>query len=591
MLADVRDRRAEYRRDARRARRARFPRVLLEALALLAADGGVLAEPLPPRVALSPRARRRVPGHQPGAVGARLAAGRSRGARAPGWPRQAPCSPSIFIVGDRKQSIYGFRDADVSRARRGRHVTWRPAARRRRPPRDLAQLPLGAGAARVRQRRLRRHRARRARAATPSATAKHDRFPLDDGAPAAPMSARSAWSSGETPESCAAATAAEIARLLATAATVRDRDTGLRRPIAPATSPSCSARATATASSRARSSARGMPSTSTRASASSTPTRSRTCSRCCWYLAEPDSDLRAAALLRSRFVRLSDEALRRLAPRWRPRCSTPDPPQPAGSTPTTPRRSRWPARRSRAGGRWSIGCRRPSSSIACSTESAYCVEMRGPRRAAGAREPEEAARRSSGASRTAATRRSAASPSISTGWRSATSRTPSIDAHDAVNLMTVHAAKGLEFPVVFVVNLARGTGEPPRPDPRRRRTDARRRPSVAVGDFQSEADEDARREGTRGDQAPALCRDDARARPAVPGSVLKEGDCSPGRGSLGRGAAIPAPGRVLVGGRRAGRPRGGLVRRHAQAAWLVDSSAGAESSAEAAPARAARADR
>jgi ATP-dependent exoDNAse (exonuclease V) beta subunit len=33
-----------------------------------------------------------------------------------------------------------------------------------------------------------------------------------------------------------------------------------------------------------------------------------------------------------------------------------------------------------------------------------------------------------------------------------------IDAMDAVNLMTVHAAKGLEFPVVFAVNLARGTG-------------------------------------------------------------------------------------------------------------------------------------
>jgi ATP-dependent helicase/nuclease subunit A len=33
-----------------------------------------------------------------------------------------------------------------------------------------------------------------------------------------------------------------------------------------------------------------------------------------------------------------------------------------------------------------------------------------------------------------------------------------VDAVDAVNLMTVHAAKGLEFPVVFVVNLSRGTG-------------------------------------------------------------------------------------------------------------------------------------
>ncbi len=33
-----------------------------------------------------------------------------------------------------------------------------------------------------------------------------------------------------------------------------------------------------------------------------------------------------------------------------------------------------------------------------------------------------------------------------------------VDALDAVNLMTVHAAKGLEFPVVFVVNLSRGAG-------------------------------------------------------------------------------------------------------------------------------------
>ena len=38
-----------------------------------------------------------------------------------------------------------------------------------------------------------------------------------------------------------------------------------------------------------------------------------------------------------------------------------------------------------------------------------------------------------------------------------------LEAIDAVNLMTVHASKGLEFPVVFVVNMARGACGLPRP--------------------------------------------------------------------------------------------------------------------------------
>ena len=66
-----------------------------------------------------------------------------------------------------------------------------------------------------------------------------------------------------------------------------------------------------------------------------------------------------------------------------------------------------------------------------------------------------------------------------------------IDAGDSVSLMTIHAAKGLEFPVVFVVNLSRGTGG--RRHAIRVVSDARNGEAwLSVGDFQSEADADAK---------------------------------------------------------------------------------------------------
>src|SRR6185312_3619186 len=118
------------------------------------------------------------------------------------------------------------------------------------------------------------------------------------------------------------------------------------------------------------------------------------------------------------------------------------------------------------------------------------------------------------------------------------------DAEDAVSLMTVHAAKGLEFPVVFVVNMNRGTGNARAPI--RVSPDVLGSPSVAIADYQSEADEDAGardREETKRLLYVALTR--ARDRLYL-GAVVKDGGFKPGRGSLGE--VLPLRFRPLFGG-------------------------------------------
>ena len=97
--------------------------------------------------------------------------------------------------------------------------------------------------------------------------------------------------------------------------------------------------------------------------------------------------------------------------------------------------------------------------------------------------------------------------------------------------MTVHAAKGLEFPIVFVVNMGRGTGGIRAPI--RVTDDAAGEASVAIADYQSEADEDAiarEREETKRLLYVALTR--ARDRLYLSATV-KNGACRTGRGSLG----------------------------------------------------------
>jgi ATP-dependent helicase/nuclease subunit A len=107
-----------------------------------------------------------------------------------------------------------------------------------------------------------------------------------------------------------------------------------------------------------------------------------------------------------------------------------------------------------------------------------------------------------------------------------------VDALDAVNLMTVHAAKGLEFPFVFVTGLTRGTGG--RGDPILVVPAAAGGvPLVSVGGSLPEADTAVRerdREETKRLLYVAVTR--ARERLCL-GAVLKNGKFKPAPGSLG----------------------------------------------------------
>ena len=448
-----------------------------------------------------------------------------------GLAHTGPLQPSIFIVGDRKQSIYGFRDADVSVLQEAsRHLEML------RPDRDV-----------------RRSISRSFRSVPPLLSFvndlcdqfdkapersdafrfdEQDRFPLD-GASAGREDCLGAVI-GDTPDACAVGTADEIARLLAESVTVRDRETGVRRAVRPGDIAILFRTRESHREFEAALDARGIPAYVYKGLGFFDADEIKDVTALLWYLAEPHSDLRAAALLRSRFVSLSDPGLRTLGPHLADAVGGQvSSPEPAAATRLSP--SDLAALRATrdATARWrALVDRLPPAELLdrVLVESSYAGRLRGPRLDQ-ARENLKKFR--------ALVRRIQNRGYITLGRivsyldRLAVGDEANavIDALDAVNLMTVHAAKGLEFPVVFLVNLARGTGN--RRDPIRVTADAAHdEPSVAVGDFQSEADEGRtarEREETKRLLYVALTR--ARDRLYL-SSVVKDGRVQPGRGSL-----------------------------------------------------------
>src|SRR5687767_8637648 len=169
------------------------------------------------------------------------------------------------------------------------------------------------------------------------------------------------------------------------------------------------------------------------------------------FLARPESNLRAAEFLRSRFVRLSDAALAALAPDLSAVIVGPDEPSVALSN-----LDRVLLDCVRAGARRWIALvdRVPAGELIdmVMRESVYAVEMSG-LRAAQARENVKKVRalvrRVENRGYTTIGRLARYFETLRAGDES----NAVIEARGCVSLMTIHAAKGLEFPAVFVVNL------------------------------------------------------------------------------------------------------------------------------------------
>ena len=252
------------------------------------------------------------------------------------------------------------------------------------------------------------------------------------------------------------------------------------------------------------------------------------------YLADPTSNLRAAAFLRSRLARLSDDAIKRLAPHLADAILDEGSGSQADAEAALAAEDRTVLSKVReVVQRWLRLVDRMTPAELLDTvlaETAYGMRDPGPRRL----QARENLKKLRGLIRRIQNRGYATLARIADHFERLAvgdESNAAIDAVDAVSLMTVHAAKGLEFPIVFVVNIGRGTGGVRAPI--RITTSSDGAPAVAIADFQSEADEEAQareREETKRLLYVALTR--ARDRLYL-SATAENWACRTGRGSLG----------------------------------------------------------
>jgi ATP-dependent helicase/nuclease subunit A len=436
--------------------------------------------------------------------------------------------PSIFIVGDRKQSIYRFRDAEVAVLEEAaRYIEGlRPAGS---PKRSISRSFRAVPELLEFVNELFAEMSQEGRRPDEFTYTDADRFPVDAGADRVrgPVLGLAV---GNDADACAAAVAREISRILREES-VRDRKSGVPRAARPGDVAILFRSRTSHREFERALEREGIPTYVYKGLGFFDADEIKDVSSLLRYLADPGSDLRAAAFLRSRFVRLSDAALAQLGPRLAAALRAPRPPDSFEQLDDEDRRVLLYVR-DRVDAWLEQVDRVPPADLIESIlpATSYAYELRGPRRA----QAWENLKKMRGLIRRIQNRGYATLARIADHIDSLTAGDESnaaIEALDAVNLMTVHAAKGLEFPVVFVVNLARGATGPPRPV-RIVVGGEGAEPSVSIGPFVSETDE-VEREREKQETRRLLYVATTRARDRLYlSSVLKDGVLVPGRGSL-----------------------------------------------------------
>ena len=396
-----------------------------------------------------------------------------------GMSQDAPLPPTIFLVGDRKQSIYGFRDADA-------RVLGRAAV-------QIGQLRADGSPLRAIRHSFRAvppllaftndlclaidKRPDRADAFTYE---EKDRFPVpqitgigDD--------ALSIIAAGSL-EAQAEQVAGEIAHLLADGS-VRDRQTGVMRRALPGDVAILFRTREGHQAFEGALERRGIPSYVYKGLGFFDADEIKDVFALLRYLANPHSDLRAAALLRSRLVRLSDEGLAHLAPALAQAVAGPCAADDRLSQDDQltlsllrPAARRWleladrlpPAELldrvlAETAYAWELGARGSAECevLRVSRSAPDSTAAHGAGSALRSHQARENLKKVRGLVRRIQNRGYATLGRVSEyldRLSAGDESNAAVDAVNAVNLMTIHAAKGLEFPVVFLVNLGRGAG-------------------------------------------------------------------------------------------------------------------------------------